>query len=135
MRSWQKNLLTALKAALGAAAAIVLAGLLGIPSPMTAGIVAVLSIQETKRATWRVAGQRAIAFVCANAIAWASFTMLGFTLPGFSAYLFVYAVVCVTFGWMHALAPISVLVTHYVTIGEMTWPLIVTQIEVHMNRT
>ena len=121
---WKRNLIVALKAALGAAAAIVLAGVIGLSSPMTAGIIAVLSIQETKRATWRVAGQRLLAFVCANMIAWAAFATLGYTLAGFTAYLFAYAIVCVCMGWMHALAPISVLVTHYVTSGGMPWALV-----------
>lgn len=124
MTAWQKQLLTALKAALGAAASIVLAGLLGLSSPMTAGIIAVLSIQGTKRATWRVAGERVAAFVCANAIGWVCFALLGYSLAGFTAYLFAYAVVCVGCGWMHALAPISVLMTHYVLAGGMNWPLI-----------
>lgn len=122
--TWIKNVIAALKAALGAAAAIVLAGGIGLSSPMTAGIIAVLSIQDTKRATWRVAGQRTAAFVCANVIAFAAFAALGYTLAGFTVYLFAYAVVCVCMGWMHALAPISVLVTHYVTSGGMPWTLV-----------
>lgn len=121
---WTKILVIAVKAALGAAVSIVLAGLLGLTSPMTAGIIAVLSIQGTKQATWRVAGERVLAFVCANAIAFAAFSLLGYGLAGFTAYLFVYAVVCVCLGWMHALAPVSVLVTHYVTAGGMPVSLI-----------
>lgn len=124
MTAWKKQLLTAFKAALGAAASIVLAGLLGLSSPMTAGIIAVLSIQGTKRATWRVAGERVLAFLCANAIGWLCFSLLGYSLAGFTAYLFAYAMVCVGCGWMHALAPISVLVTHYVLAGDMAWPMI-----------
>lgn len=114
----------ALKMAVGAALATLLAGFCGLASAMTAGIIAILSIQNTKRATWQIAVERVLAFLAANGFAWVAFTLVGYDLSGFTVYLFIYTLLCVGLGWMHALAPISVLMTHYVSAGEITWALV-----------
>lgn len=120
-------LLPALKIAVGAALSTLLAGLLGLSSPMTAGIITVLSIRSTQRETWRMSLERLLGFLCALACAWLAFAALGYTLTGFAAYLFAYAVICITAKWEHALTPVSVLVTHFVLAGGMPRQLIVNE--------
>lgn len=117
----------ALKTAAGAAIAILAAGLLGLSSPMTAGIVAVLSIRTTKKETWRMAVEKLAAYLCALACAFAAFNLLGYTLTGFAAYLFCYAVICIAVKWEHALTPVSVLITHFVLAGGMPLDLVINE--------
>lgn len=118
--AWRSTLLQAFKVAVGAAAAILLANALGLSSGMTAGIIAILSIQGTKQDTWRLAGERLLAFAVAVMLAWCSFQALGYTLLGFTLYLLLFTVVCVCMRWSHALAMVSVLITHFVAAGSMT---------------
>lgn len=124
---WRQTALQAAKVALGASCAILLARALGLQSGMTAGIIAVLSIQGTRQETWRLAGERLAAFLCAAALSFGCFSLVGYTLAGFTLYLLLFAALCVLLGWLHALAMISVLVTHFVAAGEMTWPLLLNE--------
>ncbi|MBQ8201608.1 MAG: hypothetical protein IJZ74_07570 [Clostridia bacterium] len=117
-------ILMGLKVALGAALAILLANLLKLQYSATAGIITVLSIMGTKRETLRIAGARMMALASALAIAAVCYGLLGFTLGAFTVYLFVFAVVCYACGWTYAIAMISVLITHFMSAGEMTWTMI-----------
>lgn len=105
------------------AAAIVatlLATVLNLEFAVAAGIVAILTIQPTKRETFATAMGRLLAFVCALVIAYASFSVLGYNLTGFFVYLFVFIVICQLFSWYSAMAMNSVLISHFLNFGEMT---------------
>ena len=115
----REHIITGAKVALGAAAAIVLANLLGLQYSATAGIITVLSIMGTKRETLRIARGRLLAFLSALALAAACFGLLGFTWAAFTAYLFLFAVVCGVFKWMYATAMVSVLMSHFLAAGNM----------------
>ncbi len=119
---WKASLRQALKVALGAAAAIALAQTMGLEYSVTAGIITILSIQNTKRETFRLVWERLQAFVVAAVLAFGCFTVMGYHLGGFALYLFFYTLVCVRMGWLHALAMVSVLMSHFLTSGAMTWP-------------
>lgn len=118
------HLFQGLKIALGASAAIVLANLLGLQYSATAGIITVLSIMGTKGETLRIARGRLLAFLTALAIAFVCFTLLGFTWTAFTVYLFLFAVVCGAFKWMYATAMVSVLVSHFLSAGNMGLPML-----------
>ena len=74
------QLIKSLKIAAAAAIAIGLAGELGLKYSATAGIITVLSIQNTKRETLKSAGNRWLAFLCALALSKLSFTLLIYAL-------------------------------------------------------
>lgn len=99
--------------------AIVLANLLGLKYAATAGIITILSIQNTKMETLRVACRRGLAFLCALGISAAAFGALGFTMPAFAVYLLLFSCVCLFFGWTEAIAMDSVLITHFLAEGDM----------------
>lgn len=120
----REHVIMGVKVALGAAAAIGLAMLLGLQSSATAGIITVLSIMGTKRETLRIARGRLLAVLCAAGIAFMAYELLGYTLAGFTAYLFVFAVVCYACRWAYALTMASVLVSHFLTAGNMGWPML-----------
>lgn len=113
------HLVMGLKVALGAAVAIGLAMLLRLEYSATAGIITVLSIMGTKRETLRIACGRLLALISATGIAFGCYSLLGYTLAGFAAYLFIFAVVCCACRWTYALAMVSVLMSHYMTAGNM----------------
>lgn len=113
---WVKSI----KIALAAFFAIAAAGVLGLKYSATAGIITVLSIQNTKRETFRSAANRALAFLCALLLSAGAFRLLGYTLPAFGVYLFVFALLCLNMGWAEAIAMDSVLITHFLSEKSMS---------------
>ena len=109
------KLCKSLKFALASVIAIALANLLGLKYATTAGIITILSIQNTKKETLKIAARRAAAFVCALVIAAVSFGILGFSIIGFAVYLFAFSCVCLFLGWPEAISMCSVLVLHFLT--------------------
>lgn len=105
----------AFKIALAAVLSILTADLLGLKYAVTAGIITVLSIQNTKRETLRTARNRGLAFLCALVIASACYSLLGFSIAAFILYLFLFASLCLSAGWGEAIAMDSVLISHFLT--------------------
>lgn len=103
----------AVKAAAGACAAIALALALGLQYPTAAGIITLLSLQETKKETLITAGRRIPIFLAATAIAFFSFQLLGYTVAALGVYLLLFVALCHTFSAAADIAMCSVLVTHY----------------------
>ncbi len=107
------NLTKAFKIALAAVLSILTADLLGLKYAVTAGLITVLSIQNTKRETLRTARNRGLAFLCALIIAFLCFQLFGFSITAFIVYLFLFASVCLTARWGEAIAMDSVLISHF----------------------
>lgn len=78
------------KTAVSAALAMWLAALLQLPFWPTAGIIAVLSVQNTTKASFQVIAKRLGAIVIAFALAWGSFSLLGFTPWAFGLFLIIF---------------------------------------------
>ena len=91
----KEHLLKSFKIAVAALLSIFIAGELGLEYSATAGIITVLSIGRTKRETFRSAANRGMAYICALALAFVCFRLLGYTLPAFGLYLFLFAFLCV----------------------------------------
>lgn len=125
---WKKQLIMSLKIALAAAAAIAIAGELGLKYAATAGIITVLSIQNTKRETLRSAVRRGFAFVCALVLSACCFWLIGYTLWAFATYLFLFALLCLSLGWTEALAMDSVLITHFFAEKSMAPEMLVNEV-------
>ncbi len=121
------HLFQGFKIAIGATAAIILAEVLQLQYAATAGIIAVLSIMGTKRETLRIAGGRLMAYATALVIAWGCFSLLGFRLAAFGTYLFLFAAVCGAMGWTYAISLVSVLVSHFLAVGNMGLPMLVNE--------
>ena len=127
MQNWKPRLIKSLKIAIAAVAAIAVAGELGLKYSATAGIITVLSIQNTKKETLRSARNRGFAFLCALLLAGGCFGVLGFTLWAFVLYLFLFALLCQWAGWQEALAMDSVLITHFLSEKSMAPMLLVNE--------
>lgn len=124
---WKKQLAKSLKIALAAFTAIAIAGELNLSNAATAGIITVLSIQNTKRETIRSAARRGAAFGCALLFSGCCFWLLGYTLWAFAFYLFLFALLCLSLGWVEALAMDSVLVTHFLMKESMSPEMILNE--------
>lgn len=115
-----ETLKKSLKISIAAVLAIVLADRLGLKYSATAGIITVLSIQNTKRETIWTALKRAAALICAFLLAALCFYSIGYNIAAFAVYLFFFALFCFSTGWIEALTMVSVLVTHFLTEKGMT---------------
>lgn len=116
-----KKVTQSLKIALAALLAIALAGKLGLEYSATAGIITILSIQNTKLETVKTAGKRALAFAWALVIGGSCYGLMGYTLWAFAVYLFLFAMVCLVWDWPQAIAMDSVLISHFLSQGCF-WP-------------
>ncbi len=116
----RKNIIQALKIAVTAILAILLAQAAGLEFSVSAGIVAILSIAFTKKETLQTARNRFLAFLVALVIAAGCFNLMGYTVPAFFVYLALFILICQFMGWNNAMAMDSVLISHFLTFGEMT---------------
>lgn len=104
----------ALKIAFAAILSIVCANYLQLDYPVSAGVVAILSVAPTKKETIATASQRFIAFIVALVIAFLCFEIVGYGYLSFYIYLLLFIVVCQHFQWKSAMAVDSVLISHFI---------------------
>ena len=124
---WKARMIKSLKIAMAALVSIAVAGELGLKYSATAGIITVLSIRNTKRETLKSARNRAMAFVCALALSAGCFYVLNYTLWAFAVYLLLFAFLCLCMDWGEAIAMDSVLITHFLTEGNMGYRMLLNE--------
>ncbi|MFG6369122.1 MAG: hypothetical protein K1W16_11995 [Lachnospiraceae bacterium] len=122
------HIFKASKIALAAVLSILAANLLGLKYAVTAGIITVLSIQNTKRETLKTARNRGLAFLCALIISYVCYLWLGFRVRAFILYLFFFAFLCLNVGWGEAIAMDSVLISHFLTEQNFGMEMIVNEL-------
>lgn len=122
MISARINLLKVVKIAAGAVAAIVLAERLQLSYAVSAGVITLLTIQNTKKETLAVTGKRMAAFAVALLIAGTSFSMLGYGPVSLGVFLFLYSAFCLSFSLESALSINTVLITHFYAEQSMAMP-------------
>lgn len=115
------------KIAAAAVVAILLAYILKLDNPLSTGVVAILTIQPTKKETFKTALGRFLAFLCALVIAFVCFKLLGFNILSFCIYLFIFVFICHIFGWYSAMAMDSVLISHFLSAGNMEVELVLNE--------
>ncbi len=115
----KKHFIKSIKIALAAVLSIFLAEELGLESSVTAGIITMLSIQDTKRETLRTVLRRGGAYVFGLLVACVCFGFIGYTLPAFAVYLLVFAFGCMLVGLHEGITTATVLVSHIWALGSM----------------
>lgn len=111
--SRQLNLLKVLKIAFGALLAAVIASLCLLSYYTSAGVITILSIQNTKKETLLIVGKRIGAFVLAFLIAFVSFSWLGYRLIAITLFLVVFVSVCNLLYLQDAIVMNTVLILHF----------------------
>lgn len=91
---------------------IYLARWLGLTHATSAGIIAILSVLDTRKSSLKMASNRLFSTLLALAIAWLTFFLLGFDFWTLAIYLAVYVPLAYRYGWEAGIAPSTVLVTH-----------------------
>ncbi|MFI3252394.1 MAG: aromatic acid exporter family protein [bacterium] len=113
------KILYGLKIAIAAILAIAVANIFSLDFSVSAGIVAILSIAQTKKETFKTLVERILAFILAIAIAFVCFNLIGFTYISYFVYLLFYLILCKYKNWNSAMAINSVLVSHFLTLEQM----------------
>lgn len=124
-----KNILfNTVKIAGAAILSMLLATLLTLDFAVSAGIVTILTIQPTKKETIQTAIGRFYAFVTALFISFLCFEIIGYTLPAFMIYLIIFVFICQIFRWYSSITMNSVLISHFLTLGNMNFTSISNEI-------
>lgn len=92
--------------------AIYLADFLSFSYATSAGIIAILSVLDTRKSSLKMALARLNATLLALFLAFLIFSLLGYATWTLAAYMLIYVPVCYRFKWEAGIAPSTVLVTH-----------------------
>ncbi|HEM6136991.1 TPA: aromatic acid exporter family protein [Streptococcus suis] len=92
--------------------AIYLATALGLSYATAAGIIAILSVLDTRKSSFKMARHRLFSTLLALTIAVLTFTLFGFGIWTLGIYLALYVPLAYRFNWEAGIAPSTVLVTH-----------------------
>ena len=79
--------------------AVILAQWLQLENSYAAGIIAILSLLDTRTDTLKIAISRLSATMIAFAIAWLLFSFMGYSIWVFGLYLLFFIPICYTFGF------------------------------------
>ena len=92
--------------------AIYLATALGLSYATAAGIIAILSVLDTRKSSFKMARNRLFSTLLALTIAVLTFALFGFDIWTLGIYLAFYVPLAYRFNWEAGIAPSTVLVTH-----------------------
>ncbi len=112
-------MLKMIKIAVGSAAAILLADLLGLNYSTSAGIITLLTIQDTSRETITISAKRICAFLVATVLSYMVFHLLGYHVFSYGIFLFLFIAVCGPLRLGNAVSTNAVLATHYLLEQKM----------------
>ena len=131
-RNYNALILKSVKITAGAILAILFASCLNLKYSATAGIITILSIQNTKKETIQTALARGEAFCCALLVSFLCYNFFGYTTAAFGIYLLVFTTLCLTMKWSSAIAMDSVLITHFLAEKIMNIPMIANEISLFL---
>ncbi|HEM3181526.1 aromatic acid exporter family protein [Streptococcus suis] len=92
--------------------AVCLATALGLSYATAAGIIAILSVLDTRKSSFKMARDRLFSTLLALTIAVLTFALFGFGIWTLGIYLALYVPLAYRFNWEAGIAPSTVLVTH-----------------------
>ena len=101
-----------------------LADFLGLAYSTSAGIIAILSVTDTRRSTAKLAGNRFLSTLLALTIGSLAFHFLGFHLGALAIYIALYVPLAFRLGWEIGITPSTVLVTHLLLEKSTSWSLL-----------
>lgn len=107
--------------------AMILAERLGLLYGTAAGIIAILSVGNTKKKSLDTGVARLVSLAIATVIAFIAFQLLGYTAFGFALYLLFFIPITVRYGLTDGIVVTSVLVTHYMLEESFSFELILNE--------
>ncbi|MFV0351252.1 MAG: aromatic acid exporter family protein [Oscillospiraceae bacterium] len=127
IKTFTPYLLKAFKIAGGALISIAIASFFKLDNYLSAGIVTVLTLQETKKETFLLAAKRLLAFIVTICFAYICFTVMGFSVISFAVYLFVFSLFCLFLKMPQNIAVCAVLAGHFLLAESVALSLIINQ--------
>lgn len=115
MKIKREEIVRLIKYVTGSVAAVLLAAALHLQFAYAAGIITLLTIQDTKKETVRIALKRIVIFVIMTILAVLVFPLAGYHVWAFGIVLVPYLFFCMALDMKEAIAPIAVLCTHYIS--------------------
>ena len=125
MKGW--IMLKLIKIAVGSAVSIAAADMLGLSYSMSAGIITLLTIQDTSRETIKISIKRIIAFLLAAVLSYMVFYLVGYHVFSYGIFLFIFIACCMPLSLGSAVSTNAVLVTHYFLAKNMSFPIVVNE--------
>jgi len=113
LKKYQINIIKIIKIAIGSSVAILLAEMFGLKYSASAGIITLLSIQDTKKETIKLAGKRFLAFLFAITTAYLLFQSIGYYTHVFGLFLFIFITGSYLLRLQDGISMCSVMVTHF----------------------
>lgn len=108
----QIDFLRIFKIAAAASIGCLLAVLFQLQTPTSAGIIAILSLQNTRRETFSLVARRIFSFFPSMTVAIVVFYLMGYQIPSIFVYLILFAGICELFSLQNTLVSNTVLVLH-----------------------
>lgn len=113
-----------IKIALGSAIAILLAQNIGLHYSASAGIITILSVQDTKKETLLIAFKRIVSFLIAILVSALVFYIQGYSPLSFGVFLFVFISISSLLNLFDCVPVNAVLITHFLAEKSMSLSLI-----------
>lgn len=126
MKMKTEEIIKLIKYVTGSVAAVLLAAALQLQFAYAAGIITLLTIQDTKKETVRITAKRMIIFVIMTILSAVIFPFAGYHVWAFGIVLIPYLFSCMALDMKEAIAPIAVLCTHYVSAKSCSPSMILT---------
>lgn len=117
------------KMTLSATIAILIANYFGLKFGVTAGVISILSILDTKKESIRVGGRRLLACLIAIILSYALYQAFGNNTFIFAIFLLIYIPITIKFNIKEGLVPGAVLSTHLLTSSNINGQWIINEIE------
>lgn len=127
-KPWVETVLNCVKLICAALLSIGIAELLHLEFVASAGVISLLTIMPTKKETFKTAGIRFLAFAVALILAFGCYFLIGFNIKAFVLFLIVFIPVCQLCKWSYALTICSVIVSHFIILGDMSIPHVINEI-------
>lgn len=108
------------KTAVGACLSIWIAEKLSLDYAVSAGVITILSVQNTKKSSLLLAFQRLFSAILALFVAAICFYLLGFNPVAFGVSLLIFIPLAVCFKWNDGIVVSSVLMTHLLAMKSLT---------------
>lgn len=123
----KEEIIKLIKYVAGSVAAVLLSVAVGLQFAYAAGIITLLTIQDTKRETVRIAIKRVVIFFIMTVLSAAIFPLAGYHVWAFGIVLIPYLACCIVLDMKEAIAPIAVLCTHYISAASCSTSMILNE--------
>ena len=139
---YRRLLLKALKIAAGSGMAIIAAELLGLSYATSAGIITLLTVQDTRQDTIQLTVDRILSFLLCVGLIYACFHFPPAGWVNYIVYILLMVICCCLFNWQNTISVNAVMGTHYLmtpdyslnfALNELTLILIGTGLALGMN--